>query len=176
MTTQIPFADDALRHEFVVGLKNAHAMEHQALSIMDRQIEHLAQYAEVEQRLRSHRGETERQVERLETILQSLGESHSTMKDVALSISGSLAALGHTFASDEILKNSFANAAFESFEKASYKALILMAQAGGYQDAIPFLEETLREEEAMIRFLDETLPLVVSKYLALRAAGEQASH
>lgn len=166
----------ALRHAFVVGLRNAHALEHQALALMDRQIEHLAQYADVEQRLRSHRGETERQIERLERILESLGESHSAVKDVTMSLTGSLAALGHTFSSDEILKNSFANMAFESFEKATYKALIIMAQTGGFADVVPLLEETLREEEAMITFLDETLPAVVTKYLSLRAAGEQASH
>ncbi|BAK65375.1 conserved hypothetical protein [Sphingobium sp. SYK-6] len=176
MATQATDRSEALRHEFVVGLKNAHAMEQQALSIMDRQIEHLARYAEVEQRLRSHRGETEHQVERLERILASLGETHSTVKDITMSIGGSLAALAHSFASDEILKNSFANMAFENFEKASYKALIIMAEAGGYREAIPLLEETLREEEAMITFLDETLPAVVTKYLSLRAAGEQAGH
>ncbi|MDX3901260.1 MAG: ferritin-like domain-containing protein [Sphingobium sp.] len=167
---------DSIRHVFVVGLRNAHALEHQALALMDRQIEHLAQYAEVEAKLRSHRGETERQIERLETILDGLGESHSTVKDVAMTLSGNLAALGHTFAPDEILKNSFANFAFENFEAASYKALILMAEEGGFNDAVPLLKETLAEELAMVTFLDEMLPMVVQKYLSLRAAGEQASH
>lgn len=167
---------ESIRHVFVVGLRNAHALEHQALALMDRQIEHLAQYAEVEAKLRSHRGETERQIERLETILEGLGESHSTVKDAAMTLSGNLAALGHTFAPDEILKNSFANFAFENFEAASYKALILMAEEGGFNDAVPLLKETLAEELAMVTFLDETLPLVVQKYLSLRAAGEQASH
>lgn len=176
MTAQMAADDAALRHEFVVGLRNAHALEHQALAIMDRQIDHLAQYAEVEQRLRTHRGETERQIERLERILESLDESHSTVKDMTMSVTGALAALGHSFAADEILKNSFANIAFENFEKASYKALIIMAREAGYPDAVPLLEETLREEEAMIVFLDETLPLIVTRYLSLRAAGEQASH
>lgn len=177
MATQLSMTDaDALRHEFVSGLRNAHALEHQALSIMDRQIERLAQYAEVEQQLRSHRNETEHQIQRLETILESLGESHSTLKDMTMSFTGAVAALGHAFASDEILKNSFANAAFESFEKASYKALIVMAEAGGYHEAVPLLQETLREEEAMLTFLDETLPKVVTKYLSLRTSGEQASH
>lgn len=104
--------EEAIRHEFVVGLRNAHALEHKALSLLDRQIEHLAEYAEVKVQLRSHRGETERQIERLETILASPGESHSALKDVAASLGGNLAALGHTFAPDEILKNSFANFAF----------------------------------------------------------------
>lgn len=167
---------DAIRHEFVAGLRNAHALENEALTLIDRQTERLAQYANVEQRLRSHRGETERQIERLETILESLGESHSAFKDAAMSFGGNIAAMGHAMASDEILKNSFANFAFENFEIASYTALITMAEAGGFTDAIPLLKETLQEERAMATFLEETLPLVVNKYLSLRAAGEQASH
>jgi len=164
------------RKVFITGLKNAHALENQALSLMDRQIEHLAQYAEVEQRLRSHRGETERQIERLDRILSQLGESASGLKDAAMSFAGNMAALGHTFAPDEILKNSFANYAFESFEVASYRSLIVMAEDAGFTDAIPLLKETLAEEEAMQAFCGEMVPTITRKYLTLRASGEQASH
>lgn len=168
--------ENPVRHTFVVGLQNAHALEHQALSLMDRQIEHLAEYVDVEVRLRAHRGETEGQIARLETILGELGESPSALKDMAMTLSGNMAALAHMFAPDEILKNSFANFAFENFEIATYKALIVMAEQGGFASAVPLLQETLKEEQAMATFLDETLPLVVTKYLARRAAGEQASH
>lgn len=167
---------EAIQHTFVVGLRNAHALEQEALSLLDRQIERLAQYADVEVRLRGHRGETERQIERLETIMDGLGESHSTVKDAALKLGGNLAAMFHAMAPDEILKNCFANAAFEAYEVAAYKALIVMAQEGGFASAVPLLEETLREEQTMVTFLDETLPLVVQRYLALRASGETASH
>ncbi|MDT8760168.1 ferritin-like domain-containing protein [Sphingomonas psychrotolerans] len=169
-------APDAVRETFVTGLKNAHALEHQALNLMDRQIEHLANYADVESQLRMHRGETERQIERLETILSGLGESPSTLKDVAMSFSGNMAALAHVFAPDEILKNSFANYAFESFEVASYQALVIMAEEGGFEEALPLLNETLREEQAMQQWVAKTLPVVVRKYLTLRATGETASH
>lgn len=169
-------APGSVRETFVTGLKNAHALEHQALNLMDRQIEHLANYADVESQLRMHRGETERQIERLETILSGLGESPSALKDVAMSFSGSMAALAHVFAPDEILKNSFANYAFESFEVASYQALVIMAEEGGFEEALPLLNETLREEQAMQQWVAKTLPVVVRKYLALRASGETASH
>lgn len=167
---------DAVRDIFLTGLRDAHAMEHQALGIMDRQIEHLANYAEVEAQLRAHRGETERQVERLESILDSFGESPSALKDAALKFGGSVAALSHALAPDEIVKNSLANYAFENYEAAAYKALISMARAGGFEAAIPKLEESLREELAMVTFLDETLPKVIDRFLALRSQGEQASH
>ena len=167
---------EIVRSVFLVGLRDAHALEHQALALMDRQIDHLTNYPEVEQRLRTHRRETEHQIRRLEAILEGLGESHSTLKDTALSISGNLMAFTHTFAPDEILKNSFANFAFENFEIASYKGLITVAEAGSFGEAIPLLNETLNEEVAMARFCDEILPAVTKKYLHLRAAGETASH
>jgi ferritin-like metal-binding protein YciE len=169
-------APETVRETFVTGLKNAHALEHQALALMDRQVEHLANYADVEQSLRAHRGETERQIERLETILESLGESPSTLKDITLNIGGNLAALGHTFAPDEIIKNSLANYAFESFEVATYTALITMAEEGGFDEAIPLLQETLREEQQMQALVAKVLPTIVRKFLTLRAAGETASH
>ncbi|MBT2245051.1 MULTISPECIES: DUF892 family protein [Sphingobium] len=167
---------DTVRHMFIVGLRDAHAVEHQALGIMDRQIEHLAHYAEVEAKLRSHRGETERQIDRLDSILESMADSPSAIKDAAMKLSGSVAALSHALAPDEIIKNSLANYAFENFEVATYKALIQMATLGGFEAAIPKLEESLREELAMVAFLDETLPVVIQKFLARRSENEQASH
>ncbi|MDB5708920.1 MAG: hypothetical protein JWL96_990 [Sphingomonas bacterium] len=167
---------DVVQHVFLVGLRDAHALEHQALALMDRQIDHLANYPEVEQRLREHRAETEQQIKRLDEILDTLGESHSAIKDAALSLSGNLAALAHTFAADEIMKNSFANFAFENFEIASYKGLITVAEAGNFTGAIPLLNQTLKEEMAMAQFCDQSLPAIVQKYLRLRAEGETASH
>jgi ferritin-like metal-binding protein YciE len=87
---------DVVQHVFVVGLRNAHALEHQALALMDRQIDHLSHYPEVAQRLKAHRAETEGQIERLDEILHSLDESASAVKDTTLGLVGNLAALGHT--------------------------------------------------------------------------------
>jgi len=167
--------DDILRSVFITGLKNAHAVEHQALALMDRQLDRLKNYEEVEARLREHRGETETQIERLETILGQFDEDASGLKDAAMTVSGNMAALGHMFADDEILKNSFANFAFENFEVASYKSLIVLARNGGFSSAMDPLAETLGEEEAMAAWVDENLASLTEKYVALKAAGEKAS-
>ncbi|MNE25568.1 hypothetical protein D3C81_2061450 [compost metagenome] len=83
--------------------------------------------------------------------------------------------MSHSFAEDEILKNAFANYAFENFEAASYRALILLAQSGGYEAAYDPLAATLEEELRMARWVDESLPMLVEKHLELRRAGENAS-
>ena len=167
--------DDVLREVFIAGLRNAHGVEHQALALMDRQLDRLKNYDEVEARLREHRAETETQIERLEAVLGEFGEDASGLKGAAMTVSGNLAALGHTFAEDEILKNAFANFAFENFEVASYKSLIVLARNGGFSSALDPLAETLGEEEAMAAWVDENLAGLTEKYVTLKAAGEKAS-
>ena len=169
-------ADDVIRSVFVTGLKNAHALEPEARALMNRQIERLSNYPEVADRLREHRDETEEQVRRLETIFAEFGENRSAMKDVFMSLAGSMAALGHTLAGDEILKNTFANQAFENFEVASYRSLITVAEAGGFSEAIPLLQATLREEEAMAAWVAESVPMITRRFLELKEQGETASH
>src|SRR5215217_9143676 len=133
---------------FITGLRNAHAMEHQALSIMKPQVSRIENYPEVARRLQQHITETEGQIERLEQVLDGLGENRSALKDAALSLGGSMAAIGHTVAPDEIVKNSFANFAFENYEIAAYKSLIALASHTGDSAALNLLTKNLDEELA----------------------------
>lgn len=167
---------DVIRSLFVTGLKNAHGVEHQALALIDRQLDHLANYPEVEAQLRRHRGETETQISRIDEILTGFDETPSTLKDLGLSISGNLAALAHVFAPDEILKNSFANHAFEHFEIASYTGLLTLAELGGFGGQRSLLEQSLGEEQRMAAWVLDSLPDLTRKYADLRAAGVTASH
>ncbi len=166
---------DTIRDLFVIGLRDAHAVEKQALALINRQLDRLESYPDVAARRRQHKTETDGHIERLETILSSLDESHSALKDAALSLTGNMAALGHMMAGDEILKNSFASFAFENFEAASYTGLIAMAEAGGFTAAVPLLQKTLEEELAMARWLQDNLPAVTKRFLQLKSAGAQAS-
>ena len=93
---------------FITGLKNAHALENQALELMNRQVERIENYADIKARLQQHIQETHEQIARLERILESLGESRSVLKDNALSLIGNMAAITHAFTQDEIIKNSMA--------------------------------------------------------------------
>lgn len=169
-------AENATRSVFVTGLKNAHALEKEALALMNRQIDRLESYPEMAERLRQHVGETEEQVKRLDAVLVELGESASGFKDMAMSMAGNMGALGHAAAGDEVLKNSFANYAFENFEIASYRSLILMAEAGAFTSAVPLLQTTLGEEEAMAGWMADNLPMVTRRFLELKSQGAQASH
>ena len=167
----MPTDQDTLRELFVTGLRNAHAVEKQALSIMTPQVVRLEHYPEVAERLRLHIDETNGQIERLDELLASFETSGSALKDAALSMSGGMAAITHTFAGDEIVKNSFANFAFEHFEIAAYKSLLVMADDGGFSTATAALKQSLGEEEAMAAWIDESLPMVTRRYATLYAEG-----
>jgi ferritin-like metal-binding protein YciE len=167
-------ADDTTRDIFVTGLKNAHAMEKQALSIMKPQAKRIENYPEIAVQLEKHIGETEGQIERLEEILTSLAEDHSTLKDMALSFTGSVAALSHSIPGDEILKNSFANFAFENLEIAAYNSLITVAELGGYAGVVHALQLNLDQEVAMARWLEDNLRPTTIKFAELKKAGETA--
>lgn len=163
-----------VRDLYIIGLRNVHAMENQALSIMKPQESRVETYPEVAALLSRHIGETEQQIERLETVLGALGEDSSTFKDWALSAVGGMAALGHTMADDEILKNAFANFAFENYEIAAYTSLICLAEAVGDDAGKRAIEMNLAEERDMAQSIETSLTSLTMQFASLQQAGEYA--
>ena len=53
---------DRMRELFITGLKNAHALERQALSIMEPQVARIENYPEMADRLQEHIRETHGQI------------------------------------------------------------------------------------------------------------------
>ncbi|HEX8663392.1 MAG TPA: DUF892 family protein, partial [Beijerinckiaceae bacterium] len=149
MAISTSFADlgasgkEAVQAIFITGVKNAHAMEKEARQIMQRQIERVTNYPEMEAVLRRHLDETNRHEERIDQILHELGEDRSLLKDWITQIMGNAAALAHVPMADEILKNTFANNAFENFEVAAYKSLITMAEFTGHIQFVVSLRQNL---------------------------------
>lgn len=165
---------DDTRDIFVTGLRNAHAMENQALSVMRPQMERLENYPEMKALLHQHIQETEVQIERLAQIFASLNETPSTIKDTLLSAMGSMAAMSHSIASDEVLKNAMADYMFEHFEIAAYTSLITMARHENASFAIPLLEQSLAEEQRTATRIYECLPMITQKFMARTATGMRA--
>jgi ferritin-like metal-binding protein YciE len=165
---------ESIRNIFITGLENAHALEKQALQLMERQVERFENYPEMSDLLRTHIAETEGQVRRLDEMLHSFGADRSILKDMATQFMANLAAAGHMPMADEVLKNTFANHAFENFEIASYKSLIAMADASGNQRFTPALQETLREEEKTAQLIYDMIEPITRKYLMRSEQGLKA--
>lgn len=167
-------SNETVRNIFVTALQNAHALEKQALELMSRQVERFEHYPEMSQLLKTHIRETEGQIGRLDEMLHTFGEDRSLLKDMATQIMGNMAAMAHMPMADEVLKNTFANHAFENFEIASYTSLITMAEAAGHAQFIPALQETLREEERMARMVFDQITPITQRYLLREAQGQKA--
>ncbi len=149
----------------IVGLRNAHAMERQAQELMERQIERTDEFPQVQAQLRRHLEETREQLSRVEACLSELGEQTSTLKDAAMATIGNLAAMAHTPADDEIIKNTLANNAFEHYEIAAYKTLLALCESAGVDLSAP-LQQSLQEEERMAAWIDDHIKQVTLEYLA----------
>src|SRR3954452_17775604 len=102
-------ATEQARDIYIVGLRNQHAVENQAIELLERQVGRLENYPEMEERMRRHIEESREQARRLEDLLSHYDTSHSSIKDAAMSLMGNMAAIGHSTASDEVLKNTIAN-------------------------------------------------------------------
>lgn len=165
---------DKARDIFIVGLRSQHAVENQAIELLERQIGRLENYPEMVERMRQHRAESQEQARRIEELLSGLGTSHSSMKDMAMSLTGNLMAIGHTTAPDEVVKNSFANYAFEHYEIASYKSLLTLADRLGHTAGLSALEASLREEQAMAKWIEEHIAPTTLRYVERSAAGQTA--
>lgn len=166
--------DEKAETLFVTGLRNAHSLETEAEQIIGRQLERLVNYRQLAERLHAHLDETRMQKERLERILARYSASPSTLKETATTLMGNMAAIAHTTAADEVLKNTFANLAFENFEIGAYRSLIAMAETYGQRDAIGLLRQSLAEEVRMATWLDENVGDITREFMTLRAHDEKA--
>ncbi|UVF19760.1 ferritin-like domain-containing protein [Microvirga terrae] len=167
-------SSEDIRNIFITGLENAHALEKQAIQLMERQVERFENYPEMSDLLRRHITETEGQIRRLDEMLHTFGADRSILKDMATQFMANLAAAGHMPMADEVLKNTFANHAFENFEIASYKSLIVMAEASGNQKFIPGLQQTLAEEEKTAQAVYDMIEPITRKFLTRSAQGQKA--
>ena len=165
---------DTARKIYVTGLRNAHAMESQAIELLERQIGRLENYPEMVARMQEHLRESKEQARRIEEILSALGTSHSAMKDTATSLLGNLMAIGHSVSPDEVLKNTIANFAFENYEIAGYLGLLTLADACGADRAKVALNESLREEERMAQWIQDHIAPTFMRYVERTAAGQTA--
>ena len=107
----------------------------------------------------------------VERCINELGGSVSTVKSAIGNISGMAQSVATGPFRDELIKNCLSDYAAEHFEIACYKALIAAAEQAGEHRIIPTLQEILREDEEMARWLDERLPTAVRGFISKSAAA-----
>lgn len=153
-------------------LRDAHAMEQQAETMLEAQARRLEHYPQLRERIRQHITETQGQRERLEACLEEMGTSPSTLKDTMGKMMAMGQALGGMMATDEVVKGAMAGYVFEHLEIASYTSLITAAERAGKHHIAKVARDILAQEEAMAQWLADHLPEVVNAFLARDAMGD----
>lgn len=160
------------RKLMVAGLRNAHGLEQQAIEMLERNAERLESYPELKARVARHLEESRQQQRMVAQVLEELGESPSSLKDTVMGMAENVQMMVHAAAGDEVLKNAYTGYAFEHFEIASYKALIVMARAAGESRVERMAQDILRQEEEMAHWLEDHLPQIVSQYIVQMGSGQ----
>ncbi len=165
---------DKTKDIYIAGLRNQHAVENQAIELLERQIGRLENYPEMRERMQRHLQESQEQARRIEELLSGFGTSHSALKDTAMSFIGNMMAIGHTTASDEVVKNTFANYAFEHYEMAAYMSLLTLADSLGHSAGMSALKMSLGEEKAMAEWIEQHIRPTTLRFVERSAAGQTA--
>jgi ferritin-like metal-binding protein YciE len=163
MTTQ--------RENLTNWLRDAYAMEEQAITLLETQIERLESYPEALPRLRQHLDETREQQSQVEQCLHRLGSDTSTVKDTAMKIGASMQGMMHSMAGDEVLKHALGSNAFEHFEAGCYESLMVAAEAAGEREIAGTCQRIMEQELDMAAWVWEQLPSLTQKYMERSAAG-----
>lgn len=158
-------------------LRDAHAMEEQAITMLSKTADRLENYPELRAKLELHCEQTREQSRLIRGCLERLGDDPSSFKDATAKFMATMQAMSGMFVTDEVVKATMAAYTFEHMEIASYRSLIAAAQAAGDMETQRICEMILPQEEAMANWLAEQLPIVTQQFLARDAAPDtEAKH
>lgn len=154
------------REHFIDWLRDAHAMEKQAETLLDGMQDRVKDYPQLQNRIIQHLHETRQQQTQLEACIQRLNASTSGVKDFA----AKAVALGQTFTGvfmeDEVVKAAITAYVFEHMEIACYQTLIAAAEQIGDRQTQLTLESILQQEQAMADWLLDNIPAITRTYLS----------
>lgn len=157
-------------------LRDAHAMEKQAETMLRRTANRIEHYPSLKSKLTEHRDVTARQATRIAECIQRLNGGTSTIKDIGGSIIGLAQGISGLFAGDEVVKAALAGYTFEQMEIASYRILVATAETAGEPEIARVCREILQEEEAMASWLQDNLPSLTEQFLSCQEGGATAKH
>lgn len=154
------------REWMIQWLRDAHAMEEQAETMLSGQLSRLENYPELSDRIKMHLEETKTQAARIKECLDGIDEGSSTLKDAGGKLMAIGQAISGVFAGDEVMKGSLASYTFEHMEIASYTILIAAAEAAGEEKIARVCDQNLREEVAMAEWLKNHLAPTTQQFLS----------
>jgi len=148
-------------------LRDAHAMEEQAETMLSKMADRLKHYPQLQARIVQHIEETRQQQTLLKTILERHNISHSGVKDAMGKMAAMGQSIGGIFTEDEVIKGAIAGYVFENAEVGSYTSLISAATRVGDHESVPILKQICEQELAMSDWMISHLPELTEQFLTL---------
>lgn len=147
-----------MQDHYAHWLRDAHAMEEQAISMLSAQAKRIENYPLLKARIEQHLSETQGHEQALRTLLEKLPTGRSSLlKDATGRVAAMLQAMTGALTQDEVVKGAMASYAFEHIEIATYRVLIAAADEVGEAEAKAVFEQILQEEIAMAVWLQDNL-------------------
>lgn len=156
-------------------LRDAHAMEEQAETMLTSMAGRIEGYPEVHQRIERHIQETKEQQRLVRHCIERRGGDTSALKDLAGKVTATFQGFSGMLASDEILKGAMFSFAFENLEVAAYRQLVAAARYVGDTETADICSRILKEEQAMAEWLEHNSDALVRLFLErANSSSEQA--
>ena len=156
---------EKMQEHLVEWLRDAHAAEEQAKTMLSGTADRLARYPQFSAGLRQHAEQSGRQADQLEQCLADLGESTSMVKQ----ITGKVTAVGQTLSGlvvgDEVIKAALAISTYAEMEISSYRILVAAAKTCGATEAAALCERLLNEKMEFHHWIEQQLPTLTEEYL-----------
>ncbi|NZA28476.1 ferritin-like domain-containing protein [Luteimonas sp. SJ-92] len=153
------------RERLLKWLQDAYAMEQQSETMMSALGKRLEHYTSLRNRVLGHAAETRQQADEVRGCIERLGGAVPAAQGMAATAIGSMQALGTALMSDEVVKGIGAGYAFEYLEVATYRALVIAAEAAGESDIAEVCNRILQQELAMAEWLRANHEGIVQEFL-----------
>jgi ferritin-like metal-binding protein YciE len=149
----------------IAWLNDAHGMEQSLTHVMENHAKDAKDHPTLQSGIQQHLEETRRHAEMVKGEIERLGGSTSAIKSAMSHVMGMGQSVSTGMAKDELVKNALSDYAAEHMEIASYRALQAAANEIGDQQLARTCETIIADELAMVQFLEQNLPIVVSMTL-----------
>lgn len=149
-----------LKRQLVKELSNAHALEQQAIQLLDKGSSMIGD-EEIARIFRAHLLQTEEHARYVSERLEALGESPSKLKGVAMQAGALGIGLAAKAAPDTPVRLATVAFAFENLEIATYRILRRLAKRAGDSETRSVAERILEEEEAAAELVQGTFDRVL---------------
>ncbi|KAA6046571.1 MULTISPECIES: ferritin-like domain-containing protein [Pantoea] len=150
---------------FIDWVRDAHAMEKQAESMLEKMAARLEHYPDLKARIEQHIDETREQQQLVQSVIDRYDTSRSVIKDAAGKLSAFGQAVGGMMTEDEVVKGAISGNVFENFEIANYTALIAAAEQLNDSESVSIFTRIREQEQAMADWTANHLGNVTKQFL-----------